>query len=83
MPKKPAKAAKPVPVRKKVAVKRKAAPPAILRPAPQAAAVVLDRLWAVIMERRSADPTISHSAGCCPAACPRWRRNSARKRSNA
>ena len=62
MPKKPAKAAKPVPVRKKVAVKRKAPPPAILRPAPQAAAVVLDRLWAVIMERRSADPTISHSA---------------------
>ncbi|MSO91619.1 MAG: phosphoribosyl-ATP diphosphatase [Acetobacteraceae bacterium] len=29
---------------------------------PDASAVVLDRLWAIVMDRRGADPSISHSA---------------------
>ena len=53
MPKKPAKA---VLAQKKVIAKKKRA--VALKPA----AVVLDRLWAVIMERRSANPAVSHSA---------------------
>ncbi len=57
MSKKPAKAPA---ARKKVVAKRKA--PAAPMPASESAAVVLDRLWAVIMERRSADPAVSHSA---------------------
>ena len=31
-------------------------------PVPGASADVLDRLWSVVVERRSADPTVSHSA---------------------
>lgn len=31
-------------------------------PVPDASADVLDRLWSVVVERRSADPTVSHSA---------------------
>jgi phosphoribosyl-ATP pyrophosphohydrolase len=31
-------------------------------PASAASADVLDRLWSVVMQRRSADPTVSHSA---------------------
>ncbi|HEY0206096.1 MAG TPA: phosphoribosyl-ATP diphosphatase [Acetobacteraceae bacterium] len=31
-------------------------------PVPAASADVLDRLWTVVVERRSADPTVSHSA---------------------
>ena len=30
--------------------------------APAASADVLDRLWSVVMQRRTADPTVSHSA---------------------
>ncbi len=36
-------------------------PPAVAVPA-QSGAAVLDRLWAVILERRTADPAVSHSA---------------------
>jgi phosphoribosyl-ATP pyrophosphohydrolase len=31
-------------------------------PAPESAATVLDRLWSVVMSRRSANPALSHSA---------------------
>ncbi len=31
-------------------------------PDPAASAEVLDRLWSVVVQRRSADPTVSHSA---------------------
>lgn len=63
------KSAKRVPPRKKGqrqgAPDRPADPPAIAAP-PSAgiepAAAVLDRIFAVVMERRNADPTISHSA---------------------
>lgn len=58
-------AGKIVPPKKKAA--RKLA--ALARPVPPppplavgASAAVLDRLWAVVQERRNADPTISHSA---------------------
>ena len=58
---------------KKAAVKKaapKAAPKAVVKTVAQAAppqdpaatAEVLDRLWQVVMERRTADPSVSHSA---------------------
>ena len=63
MAKKPAKA---VPAGKKLLAKPKAkrrvaeAPPTF---APQGTgAIVLDRLWTVILQRREADPAVSHSA---------------------
>ncbi len=59
MPKKPVKAPashKKVPVRKKHPNGTAGSDPV------QSAAIVLDRLWTVIMERRSADPAVSHSA---------------------
>ena len=38
-------------------------PPAMPPPAPEApGAEVLDRLWRVVLSRRDADPTVSHSA---------------------
>ena len=52
-------------VRPKAVLKlSKAAQKALLpqAPAPAASADVLDRLWSVVMQRRSADPTVSHSA---------------------
>ncbi len=62
MAKKPAKA---VLLNKKAAAKskpkRQPARPDAVRPS-QSAAIVLDRLWAVIVERRAADPAVSHSA---------------------
>ena len=56
-------------VPKKAAVK-KTAPKAVVKTVAQAAppqdpaatAEVLDRLWQVVMERRTADPSVSHSA---------------------
>jgi len=33
-----------------------------VRVEPETGAVVLDRLWSVVMNRRDADPTVSHSA---------------------
>jgi phosphoribosyl-ATP pyrophosphohydrolase len=53
-PKKPLKTAKSVQVKPK----RTPPPPAAVG----AGAAVLDRLWAVVMSRRDADPAISHSA---------------------
>ena len=44
---------------KKASGKRKAA---ALAPADGAPAAVLDRIWSVVVSRRSADPAISHSA---------------------
>ena len=69
---KPVIAAKPPP-KKKVAkskpvmAKRKALPARvkasrIVPQADRASAAVLDRLWAVVMQRRDADPALSHSA---------------------
>ena len=59
MPKKPEKA----PSSRKKVVVRKKHPVRMADPDPsRSAAIVLDRLWAVIMERRSADPAVSHSA---------------------
>jgi phosphoribosyl-ATP pyrophosphohydrolase len=61
MPKKPIKAIKPVkPVKTLKPVKRavQVAAPETTGPGAQ----VLDRLYAVVQERRSADPAISHSA---------------------
>ena len=55
MTKPPKKTAAGKPVKK--AVKRK-----VVRSAPASAADVLDRLWAVVTERRGADPAESHSA---------------------
>ena len=46
-------------------------------------ASVLDRLWSVVVSRRTANPAASHSARLCRAAPPRWRRNSARSLSSA
>ena len=68
MPKKPAK---PLPASKKLISGRSAKPkakPKSIRRSPPAivptpgASAVLDRLWAVILERRTADPAVSHSA---------------------
>ncbi len=60
MAKKPAKAAV---VREKARPKPKRTPATrAVEQMPQPAAVVLDRLWSVIMERRTADPAVSHSA---------------------
>ncbi len=55
---------------KKILKLKPAKPPALPDPAPSPSpspsqgpdAAVLDRLWAVVMERRGADPAISHSA---------------------
>ncbi len=52
---------------KKVGTKKKARPAApVLPPAPPlavgASPAVLDRLWAVVSDRRGADPAVSHSA---------------------
>lgn len=49
---------------KKIGASRKAAPaaPAPSEPAPAGSAQVLDRLWQVVMDRRGADPAVSHSA---------------------
>lgn len=68
MPKKPAK---PPPAAKKMLVKRVANPKTKLKPGSRAVpaaapesggSAVLDRLWTVILERRNADPAVSHSA---------------------
>lgn len=52
----PKKAAKPG--RKRAALPPPPAPPADL----EASSEVLDRLWSVVVERRGADPAVSHSA---------------------
>ncbi len=49
--------------RKKGAASRKPArKPSLPLPLPDASSAVLDRLWEVVMERRNADPSVSHSA---------------------
>lgn len=58
-----AKASKKALVAKKaVAPRKKAAAPTPGEPAPEGSAQVLDRLWQVVMDRRGADPAVSHSA---------------------
>ncbi len=61
---KKAGASKKAVVPKKAAAPRKskAAAPAPSEPAPAGSAQVLDRLWQVVMDRRGADPAVSHSA---------------------
>jgi len=64
--KKPAKTKLKLKVTGKKKLRRFAAPVVVTLPPPPVAlglsAVVLDRLWSVVMSRRDADPTISHSA---------------------
>ena len=55
---KPSKATKPAKAKPVSAEPGRAAPPLSIGPG----AVVLDRLWAVVMSRRDADPAVSHSA---------------------
>jgi phosphoribosyl-ATP pyrophosphohydrolase len=54
------------PIRAKTKKPADAEPPERARPPPPLAlgpaAAVLDRIWTVVMERRSADPAVSHSA---------------------
>lgn len=59
MAKKPAKVA---PASKKPIAKPNAKRPVAPPPPQDSAAIVLDRLWAVIMQRRTANPAESHSA---------------------
>ncbi len=56
--------------------KRRAAAPESAAPPPPPLALgvspaVLDRLWAVVMERRSADPSVSHSARLLSRGTPK------------
>jgi phosphoribosyl-ATP pyrophosphohydrolase len=58
------------PRKRRVAAPENAAPP----PPPMAlgvSAAVLDRLWAVVTERRSADPSVSHSARLLSRGTPK------------
>ena len=62
-PKTPSKAARKAPSKAARKSSPKTAQTTLLpAPAPAASADVLDRLWSVVMQRRTADPTVSHSA---------------------
>ena len=62
-PKTPSKAARKAPSKAARKSSPKTAQTALLpASAPAASADVLDRLWSVVMQRRTADPTVSHSA---------------------
>lgn len=63
---KPAKA-KPAKANKVAGEPGRAAPPLSIGPG----AVVLDRLWAVVMSRRDADPAVSHSARLLSRGMPK------------
>ncbi len=67
-PKKTTKGAKTIkPAKATAAEPVRALPPLAIGPA----AAVLDRLWAVIMSRRDADPTVSHSARLLSRGMPK------------